>query len=74
MGCYAVDLLRFAVKLDRLTTLVFASVSGFFLFMLPLHGILLVVFIKYFAVLRGVPGAMQHVRFSPVGRLLGWPA
>ena len=63
MGCHAVDLLHFPVRLDRLTTPVFASGLGFFVLMWLLHGVLLVSFLEYFSVLRGVPGDMKHTRF-----------
>ena len=74
MGRHAVDLLHFSVKLNELTTLVFASGSGFFVFVWSLRGILVRVFLQYFALLRGVPGAMQQPCFSPVQRSLVWPA
>ena len=67
MGRHAVDILRFSVKLDGLTTLVFASRSGLFVFVWPLCGIVVVLFLCYFAILRGVSGAMQQAYFSPFG-------
>ena len=63
MGCHAVDLLLFSVKLDRLTTIFFASIAGFFFFMWPLCSILLVVLFEVFLVLHGLTGSMQHVFF-----------
>ena len=51
MGFHGVDLLRFAVKLDRLTTLGFASGVGYLVVLCPLHGVIFIVNIKYFSLL-----------------------
>ena len=54
-----VGLLDADVELDRLTTFCFASGTVFVIFIWPLHGVLLRLFLKYFTLLRGVSGAMQ---------------
>ena len=60
-------LLNAAVKLDRITTLCFAAVVGFVIFMCPLCGLLFGVFRKYFTLLRLVSRDMQQAcLYAPV--------
>ena len=46
MLCHAVELLRFTVKLNGITTLVFAAGASFFVFVGPLCGVLIGVFLE----------------------------
>ena len=72
MGCHYVDLLNLAVKIDGLTTLVFAAGVGFFVFVSPLRGVLLGLFLEYFAHLHGLTGAMKQECFvtgRPITRM-----
>ena len=63
MGCHAVDLLPFAVKLYGLTTLVFASVAGLFVCVWPLRSIKVWLILHYFSLLYGMTGATQQACF-----------
>ena len=45
MVYHGVNLLRLAVKLDGIVTLFLADGAGFFIFVWPLHGILLGLFL-----------------------------
>ena len=49
MRCHGVDLLRFAVKLDGLTTLGFATGAVLYAFVWPLCGVLFGVILQYSA-------------------------
>ena len=74
MGFHGVDLLRLSVKLCVLATLGFSSRASFFVFVWPLHSVLVRVILRYFTLLWGVSGSMQQSCFLPVGQLLWWPA
>ena len=64
MRYHGVNLLRLAIELDGLATMFLAAKSGFFfLFVWPLCGILLGLFIEYFALFCRVSGAMHQVCF-----------
>ena len=63
MGYHDGNLLRLAVKLDSLTTPFLAIRAGFFLFVWPLRGVLLGVFLEYFVLFCRVPGAMHQESF-----------
>ena len=64
MGYHGVNLLSLAIELDGLATIFLAAKSGFFfLFVWPLCGILLGLFIEYFALFCRVSGAMHQVCF-----------
>ena len=58
MGYHAVEFMRFTVKLDGITTLVFADGEVFFVFIGTLRSVLLGVILEYVAILCGVPRAM----------------
>ena len=49
MGYHGVHLLRFAVELDGLTTLLVAAGASFFVFLWPMCGVLLGLFLEYYA-------------------------
>ena len=60
---HGVNFLRLAVKLDGPATLFHATGAGLFPFVWPLRGIFIRVLLKYFALLRRLPGAMYQSRF-----------
>ena len=51
MGCHVVDLLHFYVKLDGLVMLGFSARAGLFVFVWPLHGVLVGVILQSFTLL-----------------------
>ena len=64
MGYHDVCLLRFVFKLDRLPTLSFSALVG--IFVGPLRGILIGVFLLYLTLLGGVSGPCAKHVLSPV--------
>ena len=63
MGYHGVKLLLLAVKLDGITTIFVADRVGLLVFEWPLLSVLFVLFLKYFALCRIVPGAMHQAFF-----------
>ena len=63
MRYHGVHLLHLAVKLEGHTTLFVVAVAGFFMFVLPLLGVLIGVFLEYFTLLRRVPRVMHQACF-----------
>ena len=60
MGYHGVQVLCLSVKLDGINVLFVAIGAVFFIFVLPLLGVILGLFLDYFALLRRVPGAMHQ--------------
>ena len=63
MRYHAIYLLRLAIKLYRLATLGFDDGTVFFVFLGPLCGLLLGVFLEYFTLFRRVSGSMHKAFF-----------
>ena len=69
MGCNCDHFLRLFVELDSLTTNCFAAGEGFFVFVWPIYGVLIGLFLEYFTILYIFPGAMHEACFV-TGRLI----
>ena len=69
MGYHVVNLLRLTVDLDSLSVLFVAAGAGFLLFVVPLHGVLLGLFLEKFSLTHKVPRDM-HQSCSCTGRMI----
>ena len=63
MGYHGVHFLCLTVKIDDLAALFLAVGVGFFLFVWTLCGIIIRLFLEYFTLFHGVPGAMHQACF-----------
>ena len=68
MGYHGVKIFRLSVKPNGLAALFLASREGFFLFVCPLRGVLLRLFLDYFAFFCRVTGDMLQAYYCT-----GWP-
>ena len=64
MVCHVVHLFFCVVKLDGLTTFFVTAGAGFLFIAWPLHGLLGILFLGYFALFSRFPGGMQQAYFS----------
>ena len=71
MGYHYVNLLRPNIELDSISTLFVAAGVSFLLFVCLLHGVLLRLFLEYFALFRRVPRAM-HQAYLCTGWSISW--
>ena len=65
MRSHDVHLVCCVVKLDGITTFFVAAGAGFSFVVWLLCGVLGVLILQYFTLFCRVPGAMQHVGFTP---------